>query len=107
MNCTDTRDTAKVESRQGNSSRPEAEINIDEQCAVPLPSGAQCARGLNCKRHGMSAKRAVPGRSAPFDQLLAIYQPARQLGKVSGYVNLRVRQRDFNHYHNSETCSRK
>lgn len=74
MNCTDTSQPIQVDSRQGSDSRPEAEVNIEKQCAVPLPGGAQCARGLNCKRHGFSAKRAVPGRSAPFDQLLAIYQ---------------------------------
>ncbi|KAH0362427.1 hypothetical protein KCU65_g8073, partial [Aureobasidium melanogenum] len=74
MNRTDISHPTEVGSKQGDDSRPEAEIDIEKQCAVPLPSGAQCARGLNCKRHGTSAKRAVTGRSAPFDQLLATYQ---------------------------------
>ncbi|KAG9552945.1 hypothetical protein KCU71_g12121, partial [Aureobasidium melanogenum] len=74
MNRTDTQHTAEADSEQGKVFRPEAAINVEKQCAVPLPNGARCARGLTCKRHGMSAKRAVPGRSAPFDQLLATYQ---------------------------------
>lgn len=45
-------------------------IDIEIQCAVTLKSGNQCSRSLNCKAHSMSAKRAVPGRSAPFDALL-------------------------------------
>ncbi|KAG9670203.1 hypothetical protein KCU99_g469, partial [Aureobasidium melanogenum] len=74
MNSSIPRQTAEVDLAQREGSRPEARINIEKQCAVPLPNGARCARGLTCKRHSMSAKRAVPGRSAPFDQLLATYQ---------------------------------
>ncbi|KAG9652753.1 hypothetical protein KCU98_g7685, partial [Aureobasidium melanogenum] len=73
MNSADTRHTAEVDSEQREGSRHEAGIDIEKQCAVPLPNGAQCARGLTCKRHGMGAKRTVPGRGAPFDQLLATY----------------------------------
>ncbi|ODQ53622.1 SCA7-domain-containing protein [Saitoella complicata NRRL Y-17804] len=49
-------------------------VNVELQCGVPLPQGGQCARSLTCKSHSMGAKRAVPGRSAPYDILLAAYQ---------------------------------
>lgn len=58
--------------RKRRVGRPRAQkpVNVDVQCAVQLVDGRRCARSLTCKRHGMSAKRAVPGRSAPFDQLV-------------------------------------
>ena len=58
--------------RKRRMGRPRAQkpVNVDVQCAVQLADGRRCARSITCKRHGMGAKRAVPGRSAPFDQLL-------------------------------------
>lgn len=49
-------------------------VDVDLQCGVQLPAGGVCARSLTCKSHSMGAKRAVPGRSQPYDQLLAAYQ---------------------------------
>ncbi|GKT74664.1 subunit of saga histone acetyltransferase complex [Colletotrichum tofieldiae] len=46
-------------------------VDIERQCGVPLDEGRRCGRALTCRRHSMSAKRAVAGRSAPFDLLLA------------------------------------
>lgn len=37
-----------------------------------------CARSLTCKSHSMGAKRSVPGRSLPYDMLLAAYQKKNQ-----------------------------
>jgi SAGA-associated factor 73 len=74
MSSTDTLSNLEVDSRQTKVLRPKAPVDIEKQCGVTLSSGNQCARSLTCSRHGMSAKRAVPGRSAPFDQLLAGYQ---------------------------------
>jgi SAGA-associated factor 73 len=71
MDSTDTSNNLEVDSEQTRVLRPKAPVDIEKQCGVALPSGDQCARSLTCKRHGWSAKRAVPGRSAPFDQLLA------------------------------------
>lgn len=50
-----------------------AAVDVERQCAVPLPSGKSCTRSLACKRHSFAAKRSVAGRSAPFDLLLARY----------------------------------
>ncbi|KAI5241347.1 hypothetical protein E4T42_08039 [Aureobasidium subglaciale] len=49
-------------------------VNIDQQCGVPLFNGVPCASALTCQSHNLPAKRAVPGRSAPLDQLLARQQ---------------------------------
>ncbi|KAK3299164.1 SCA7, zinc-binding domain-containing protein [Chaetomium fimeti] len=49
-------------------------VDVDQQCGVVLPNGQACARSLTCKGYSMSAKRAVPGRSQPYDMLLAQYQ---------------------------------
>lgn len=46
-------------------------MDVEKQCGVALPNGGFCARSLACKSHSMGAKRAVPGRSAPYDTLLA------------------------------------
>ena len=54
-------------------------IDLDKQCGVITGEGQPvCARSLTCKTHSMSAKRAVVGRTRPYDELLAIYQ-ARNL----------------------------
>lgn len=53
-------------------------VDVEKQCGVPLPNGGFCARSLTCKTHSMGAKRAVLGRSAPYDQLLAAYQKKNQ-----------------------------
>ncbi|GAB7351793.1 hypothetical protein MBLNU459_g2366t2 [Dothideomycetes sp. NU459] len=58
--------------------RPKAPVDVERQCGVELPNGGQCARSLTCKSHSMGAKRAVPGRSAPYDKLLADYQRKNQ-----------------------------
>ncbi|GAB7360297.1 hypothetical protein MBLNU230_g8055t1 [Neophaeotheca triangularis] len=59
-------------------SRPKAPVDVEKQCGVELPQGGQCARSLTCKSHSMGAKRAVPGRSAPYDKLLMEYQRKNQ-----------------------------
>lgn len=58
--------------------RPKAPVDVEKQCGVELPNGGQCARSLTCKSHSMGAKRGVPGRSAPYDKLLADYQRKNQ-----------------------------
>ncbi|KAL2262836.1 hypothetical protein VTK26DRAFT_9284 [Humicola hyalothermophila] len=58
--------------------KPKGPVDVERQCGVPLPNGQLCARSLTCKSHSMSAKRAVPGRSLPYDMLLAAYQKKNQ-----------------------------
>ncbi|KAF2456538.1 SCA7, zinc-binding domain-containing protein [Lineolata rhizophorae] len=58
--------------------KPKGPVDVEKQCGVQLPNGAQCARSLTCKSHSMGAKRAVPGRSLPYDMLLAAYQKKNQ-----------------------------
>lgn len=53
-------------------------VNVELQCGVALPNGGFCARSLTCKSHSMGAKRSVPGRSLPYDQLLGMYQKKNQ-----------------------------
>ncbi|KAL9096882.1 MAG: hypothetical protein Q9165_000846 [Trypethelium subeluteriae] len=75
----DTDSTMVGKPRQSEESKPKAPrtkgpVDVEKQCGVTLPNGAQCARSLTCKRHGMGSKRAVPGRSLPYDLLLKQYQ---------------------------------
>lgn len=58
-------------------------VDVEKQCGVALPGGGLCARSLTCKTHSMGAKRAVPGRSASYDVLLAAYQHKNQV-KIAG-----------------------
>ncbi|KAK1636093.1 SCA7, zinc-binding domain-containing protein [Colletotrichum phormii] len=53
-------------------------IDVERQCSVPLPEGRRCGGSLTCKRHSVSSKRAVAGRSAPYDQLLAAFMERRR-----------------------------
>ncbi|KAG0214790.1 hypothetical protein BGX28_001425 [Mortierella sp. GBA30] len=54
--------------------RVKGPLDLDKQCGVIIPGGAPCARSLTCKSHSMSSKRAVEGRSRPYDVLLGMYQ---------------------------------
>ncbi|KAF8939744.1 hypothetical protein BGZ58_008832 [Dissophora ornata] len=55
--------------------RVKGPLDLDKQCGVVMvPGGPPCARSLTCKSHSMSSKRAVEGRSRPYDVLLGMYQ---------------------------------
>lgn len=69
---------AGANSKTSKAARPKAPVDVEKQCGVTLPQGGQCARSLTCKSHSMGAKRAVPGRSAPYDKLLMEYQRKNQ-----------------------------
>ncbi|KAL8819808.1 MAG: hypothetical protein Q9223_001845 [Gallowayella weberi] len=58
--------------------KPKGPVDVEKQCGVLLPNGGYCARSLTCKSHSMGAKRGVPGRSMPYDYLLAQYQKKNQ-----------------------------
>ncbi|GAA6002981.1 hypothetical protein JCM10207_001928 [Rhodosporidiobolus poonsookiae] len=49
-------------------------VDVDRQCGVINDKGYPCPRSLTCKTHNMSHKRAVPGRSQPYDILLFEWQ---------------------------------
>lgn len=63
--------------------KPKGPVDVEKQCGVTLPNGQQCARSLTCKSHSMGAKRAVPGRSLPYDMLLQAYQKKNQARQQS------------------------
>lgn len=63
--------------------KPKGPVDVEKQCGVTLPNGAQCARSLTCKSHSMGAKRSVPGRSLPYDMLLQQYQKKNQARQQS------------------------
>ncbi|KAG0099479.1 hypothetical protein BGZ93_007476 [Podila epicladia] len=55
--------------------RVKGPLDLDKQCGVVASIGAPpCARSLTCKSHSMSSKRAVEGRSKPYDVLLSFVQ---------------------------------
>ncbi|KAI4207486.1 MAG: hypothetical protein LQ346_000531 [Caloplaca aetnensis] len=68
----------KDEPAKPKVSKPKGPVDVEKQCGVLLPNGGYCARSLTCKSHSMGAKRAVPGRSMPYDFLLAQYQKKNQ-----------------------------
>ncbi|KAI1913588.1 SAGA complex subunit Sgf73 [Ophidiomyces ophidiicola] len=70
--------------------KPKGPVDVEKQCGVILPNGGQCARSLTCKSHSMGAKRAVPGRSLPYDMLLQAYQKKNQARQQSRFRTLIV-----------------
>ncbi|KAL9055924.1 MAG: hypothetical protein Q9162_003220, partial [Coniocarpon cinnabarinum] len=64
--------------KTGGGGKPKGPVDVEKQCGVQLANGSMCARSLTCKSHSMGAKRAVPGRSLPYDILLAQYQKKNQ-----------------------------
>ncbi|KAF9518682.1 hypothetical protein BS47DRAFT_1338127 [Hydnum rufescens UP504] len=54
-----------------------APIDVDKQCGVfDDKKNAICTRSITCKVHSMLAKRALPGRSKPYDELLLDWRRA-------------------------------
>ena len=68
----------KKDEPKPKTAKPKGPVDVERQCGVLLPNGQPCARSLTCKSHSMGAKRAVPGRSLPYDMLLAAYQKKNQ-----------------------------
>ncbi|KAL6705151.1 SAGA complex subunit Sgf73 [Coniothyrium glycines] len=68
----------KKDEPKQKGAKPKGPVDVERQCGVPLPNGGFCARSLTCKSHSMGLKRAVPGRSLPYDMLLAQYQKKNQ-----------------------------
>lgn len=73
----------KKDEPKAKAPKPKGPVDVEKQCGVILPNGAQCARSLTCKTHSMGAKRAVPGRSLPYDMLLQAYQKKNQARQQS------------------------
>lgn len=78
-------DLKKRKTKAEPKPKPPAKVDVDKQCGVSLvgqdgePLGGLCARSLTCKTHSMGAKRAVKGRSQPYDVLLSAYQQRNHL----------------------------
>jgi SAGA-associated factor 73 len=75
----------KKDEPKPKTAKPKGPVDVEKQCGVLLPNGSMCARSLTCKSHSMGAKRAVPGRSMPYDVLLAQYQKKNQAKMQSKY----------------------
>ncbi|EPE28842.1 hypothetical protein GLAREA_09963 [Glarea lozoyensis ATCC 20868] len=67
----------KKEEPKLKAAKPKGPVDVERQCGV-MKDGQPCARSLTCKSHSMGAKRAVPGRSLPYDMLLTAYQKKNQ-----------------------------
>ncbi|KAI0704295.1 SCA7, zinc-binding domain-containing protein [Cytidiella melzeri] len=50
--------------------RAKGPVDLERQCGVINDKGLPCSRSLTCKSHSMGAKRAVPGRSRDYNELL-------------------------------------
>ncbi|KAH6975792.1 SCA7, zinc-binding domain-containing protein [Ilyonectria destructans] len=62
--------------------KPKGPVDVERQCGVILPNGQPCARSLTCKNHPMGAKRAVAGRSLPYDMLLRLESPESDIYRI-------------------------
>ncbi|KAJ5449290.1 Thiolase-like subgroup [Penicillium cf. griseofulvum] len=75
---TESKKKKKKDEPKQKTAKPKGPVDVEKQCGVTLPNGAQCARSLTCKSHSMGAKRSVPGRTLPYDMLLQQYQKKNQ-----------------------------
>lgn len=65
---------AKRARKKSIAARKKGITDVDTQCGVINDKGLPCSRSLTCKSHSMGAKRAVPGRCKPYDELLLEWQ---------------------------------
>ncbi|GFZ51000.1 hypothetical protein JCM24511_08758 [Saitozyma sp. JCM 24511] len=59
----------KAEIAERKRQRASEPLDFDRHCGVINDKGLPCSRSLTCKTHTVGAKRAVSGRSRPFDEL--------------------------------------
>jgi hypothetical protein len=78
----------KKDEPKAKGAKPKGPVDVERQCGVSLPNGGFCARSLTCKSHSMGLKRAVPGRSLPYDMLLAQYQKKNQAKQQREFLEL-------------------
>ena len=78
-----SKDTAvpSVEKATRHGRPPQACKSLETQCGVLMDQGRQCGRAIDCDVHKAPAKRAVPGRSKPFDVLLVEFKTEKDKGK--------------------------
>ena len=58
----------------------ERELDLEKHCSVWIADVSKaCTRSLTCKAHSLTLRRAVQGRSRPFDDLLAEHRAAKEL----------------------------
>ncbi|KAK4519246.1 uncharacterized protein ATC70_009478 [Mucor velutinosus] len=101
----DTEEKEKKKIKREKKAKPKAipkkkaPLDLDRQCGVLIaPLMNPCTRSLTCKIHAMGAKRAVEGRTQPFNELLAAYQkkgigrPQVPAGGTSSQVNQHAQQ---------------
>ncbi|KIY70290.1 SCA7-domain-containing protein [Cylindrobasidium torrendii FP15055 ss-10] len=68
---------SKKKSKAAAPQKKDTTSHPDRNCYVWDESkGRPCQRSLTCKTHSMGAKRSVPGRSRPFNDLLHDHQRA-------------------------------
>lgn len=65
-------------------------LDVETQCAAQKKEGGTCHGSLACKRHSFAAKRAVAGRSRPFDELLKVYLEGRMRAQVQDQLQDQV-----------------
>ncbi|ODV60995.1 SCA7-domain-containing protein [Ascoidea rubescens DSM 1968] len=72
-------------------------VDVEIQCGVLSSNGVLCGRSLTCKMHSMGLKRAVPGRSASYDILLAAYQRKNQVKMAADLANAQAKKDNLVH----------
>lgn len=85
--------------------KPKGPVDVEKQCGVALPSGGLCARSLTCKTHSMGAKRAVPGRSAPYDVLLQQYHKRNQASIAKNHAMMMQRRENAAFHQQQDAAS--
>lgn len=73
----------KFKSKVSPPTKDKIPFDLDKQCGVPLETGVACTRSITCKIHSVSLKRAVVGRTMPYDSLIQQYQARAAVKKKS------------------------
>lgn len=74
--------TKKELAKAAGTKRIKGPTHLDKHCCVINEKGQPCSRSITCKVHSMVAKRAVQGRSKPYDELLLDWKRENIVGFV-------------------------
>ncbi|WVR09587.1 hypothetical protein IAU60_006657 [Kwoniella sp. DSM 27419] len=70
----EAKEKERLEIAERKRQRATNPVDLDQRCGVINDKGIPCARSLTCKTHTVGAKRAVQGRTRPYDLLYLEWQ---------------------------------
>ncbi|KAJ3225585.1 hypothetical protein HK099_006525 [Clydaea vesicula] len=97
INAKKYNDTSMTKEKKEPKKKEKGPIDLDKNCGVETETG-KCPRSITCKIHPISAKKAVVGRSHPFETLMSMRERDKQLGQAQKQIVQPVFSHNLNNF---------